>query len=129
MVSLFKKIGATLYEPLNKRHFTVTAPLADFTNNSKFCVLTLTGTTEGQINLPEGVTGIELETEKSDIVISLEETPGDDTATVAIASHADASWENGVILPSDKRVSYTVGGARVLKVKPGTGGTLTVHVF
>ena len=130
MVSLFKKIGTSTAEPLHPRNFTVTAPLPDFTNNSKFAKFTLSGTTAGTIPLPDGVTGIEIETEKDDITVALGgAADASNTAAVAIASATPSSWIDGVIIPPDKRVSFTVGGATVLHVKPLTGGTITVHAF
>ena len=131
MVSLFKKIGAALAEPLHPKKFTVTAPLPDLTNGSKFAKFTLSGTTPGIIPLPEGVTGIEIETEKDDITIAMGEVPGSSNASPFAISAGDltTAWNNGVIIPPDKRVSFTVGGSTMLHVKPLTGGTITVHAF
>lgn len=131
MVSLFKKIGVALAEPLHPKKFTVTTPLPDLTNGSKFAKFTLSGGTPGTIDLPEGVTGIEIETDKSDITIAIGEVPGSSNASPFAIDAGDltTAWNNGVIIPAGQRVAFTVGGSTVLHVKPLTGGTITVHAF
>tara|TARA_X000001382_G_scaffold129939_1_gene123271 strand:+ start:862 stop:1257 length:396 start_codon:yes stop_codon:yes gene_type:complete len=131
MVSLLKKIGTALAEPLHSKKFTVTTPLPDLTNGSKFAKFTLSGATPGTIPLPEGCTGIEVETDKSDITIAMGEVPGSSNASAFAISAGDltTAWNNGVMIPQEERVAFTVGGSTVLHVKPLTGGTITVHAF
>ena len=110
---------------------TQVAPLPDFTAESQFIIVTIPGgSATRSVQLPDNISGFEIETELSELRISHDSGLAlQNPIPATVNQNADATdFTHGIIAPTERR-AFNLGTVKTLYLKSSTAGTAKIYVF